>query len=341
MTAWLVWGAGAIGGTIGGFLRRAGHDVTFVDVAAEHVAAIRTAGLRIEGPVATFAVKAPAYLPDELQGTFDAVLLCVKGQHTSTAARALQPFLAAEGFVASLQNGLNDRHITEVIGAQRTIAAFVNFGADYVEPGRILYGGRGALAVGELDGRITERLTRLHAALRDFDETVKRTQNIRGYLWGKLAYSSLLFATALSHLPMGEALARPDWAPLWHGLAGEAIAVAAAEKVRPEGFNGFKPAAYLPGGSASDRQASLDGMIAYRQTTTKNHSGMWRDMAVRRRKTEVDEQPGLIVRIGAMHGLDCPLLHRLVDMIHAVEAGTRGFDESNIAELARLAVATR
>ena len=40
----LIWGAGAIGGTVGAFLKRAGHDITFVDVEREHVAAIGDPG---------------------------------------------------------------------------------------------------------------------------------------------------------------------------------------------------------------------------------------------------------------------------------------------------------
>ena len=47
----LIWGAGAIGGSVGAWLKRAGHDISFVEVAAEHVAAIRSPGLRITGPV--------------------------------------------------------------------------------------------------------------------------------------------------------------------------------------------------------------------------------------------------------------------------------------------------
>ena len=62
----LIWGAGAIGGSVGAWLKRAGHDITFVDVVAEHVAAIRGDGLRITGPVEEFTVAAPAFLPEEL-----------------------------------------------------------------------------------------------------------------------------------------------------------------------------------------------------------------------------------------------------------------------------------
>src|SRR5437660_12932442 len=58
------------------------------------------------------------------------------------------------------------------------MGCFVNFGADYLEPGVIQYAGRGAVVVGEIDGRVTPRLVELHRALRDFEERAILTTNI-------------------------------------------------------------------------------------------------------------------------------------------------------------------
>ena len=71
--------------------------------------------------------------------------------------------------MVSAQNGLNELAIARIVGQQRTVGAFVNFGADYLEPGVIHYGGRGAVVVGEIDGQITPRVTALRDALLDFD----------------------------------------------------------------------------------------------------------------------------------------------------------------------------
>ncbi|MGH7125533.1 MAG: ketopantoate reductase family protein, partial [Stellaceae bacterium] len=203
----LVWGAGAIGGTAGAHLARAGHDVLFVDRAADHVAAINEHGLSITGPVTEFKVAARAAIPEQVQGRFETVLLCVKAQDTEGAARALVPHLAEDGCVVSLQNGLNERVIAEVVGKERTVGAFVNFGADYITPGVILFGGRGAVVVGEIDGRITPRAERLHRLLREFDERAVLSPNIWGYLWAKLAYGAMLFATALTNASIADCLA--------------------------------------------------------------------------------------------------------------------------------------
>jgi 2-dehydropantoate 2-reductase len=239
----LVWGAGAIGGAAGAWLKRAGHDVSFVDVVPEHVAAIRGPGLRITGPVEQFSIGAPAYTPDEVPGVWQHIFLAVKAQHTEAATRALTPHLAQDGYVLSLQNGLNENIIARIVGSDRTIGAFINFGADWMAPGEILFGGRGAVVLGELDGRMTPRLAELHAVMRDFEPDAITTPDIWSYLWGKLGYGAMLFAQALGQQGIADCLARPELLPLWRRLGEEAITVALAEGVEPRGFNGYDIAA--------------------------------------------------------------------------------------------------
>jgi 2-dehydropantoate 2-reductase len=330
----LIWGAGAIGGTIGAYLKRAGHDIVFVDVVPEHVAAINASGLHIEGPVETFTVKAPAFTPDRLSGRFERILLCVKAQHTEGAAKALLPHLTEDGMVVSAQNGLNELTISRIVGAQRTIGAFVNFGADYLDPGRIIYAGRGAVVLGEIDGKMTKRLAKLHELMLDFDRDAIATDNIWGYLWAKLGYGAMLFATALTNDSIADGLALPQYFGLWHALGSEVMAVAKAEKVRPLGFNGFDPAAFVPGADRSQTQHSIDEMVGHNRKSAKSHSGVWRDLAVRKRKTEVDAQIAIIADIAEKHGLKAPITRRLVTLIHDVEDGRRPLDRANLDRLA-------
>src|SRR4029078_10432089 len=104
----LIWGAGAIGGTLGAYLSRAGHDVRFVDSVGDHVDAINASGLTINGPIAEFTVRAPAFRPAEISGEWDTILLATKAHHTEAATRELAPHLARDGCVVSVQNGLNE-----------------------------------------------------------------------------------------------------------------------------------------------------------------------------------------------------------------------------------------
>src|SRR6188472_2198397 len=97
----LVWGAGAIGGTLGAYLARAGHDVTLVDTVREHVDAVNAAGLTITGPIATFTTPVPALTPDDVSGEWDTIILATKAHHTEPATRSLAPHLAKQGCVVS------------------------------------------------------------------------------------------------------------------------------------------------------------------------------------------------------------------------------------------------
>jgi len=323
---------------MGAFLARAGHDVTLVDTVAEHVAAIRRSGLAITGPIAEFSTPVPAFTPDALDGTWHTIILATKAHHTPDAARALLPHLDAAGCVVSAQNGLNELAIAEVVGEERTVGAFVNFGADYLEPGVVLYGGRGTVAVGEAfgppDARLSPRVLRIRDAWRDFDERAIATANIFGYLWAKEAYGAMLFATALTNDSIADALGAPQYRVLYIALAREILAVAHSQGVHPEPFDGFDPAAYLPNAPDGAASRSLDDLVAHNRKSAKTHSGIWRDLAVRKRPTEVDAQLGIIVRLGAEAGVPTPLTARVVAMIQEIERGERPLARENLEALA-------
>jgi 2-dehydropantoate 2-reductase len=328
-------GAGAIGGSVGAWLKRAGHDICFVDVVPEHVVTIRGDGLRVTGPVEQFTVAVPAFLPEEVSGSWQHIFLAVKAQHTEAATRALTPHLAQDGFVLSLQNGLNELIIQRIVGRDRTIGAFINFGADWMAPGEILFGNRGAVVLGELDSAMTPRLEALHAVMRDFEPDAITTPTIWSYLWGKLGYGAMLFAQALGQKGIADCLARPELLPLWRRLGEEAIVVALAEGVEPRGFNGYDIDAFRPGADEAVAKQSVAAMVAFNSASAKTHSGVWRDLAIRKRRTEVDVQIAPIAEIGARHGIDCRATRKLVEMIHEVEEGRRPMTDDNLLELAR------
>ena len=202
-----ICGAGAIGGFTGASLARAGHDVLLVDAAEAHVAAINAHGLTIERPGAPDELQVPAVTPDKLTGPRDLVLLSVKSQHTAAALDAVVPCLSPTGTIVALQNGLNEELISSRIGAARTVGCLVNFGADWQAPGRIQWGGPGAIVLGELDGRVTPRVKDLAQLLAAAGET-QITQNIWGVKWSKHVYGALLFATALVDATVHEVVAR-------------------------------------------------------------------------------------------------------------------------------------
>ncbi|ERK13810.1 2-dehydropantoate 2-reductase [Pantoea sp. AS-PWVM4] len=317
----VIWGAGAIGGVIGAAFIAAGQPVIFVDNVAEHVAAINLQGLRITGPLGEKVVRAQAFLPEQLTGHYRCVLLAVKSHHTAGAIQQIAPHLAPEGFVVSLQNGLNERVIADSIGVDRTVGAFLNFGADFLEPGVIHHGGRGAVVIGELDGIARPRTEMLHRLLLNVDAAAILTPNIWGFLWAKMIYGALLFATALTNDSIADVLAMPRFRPVLTALAQEIGSVAHAQHIVLQGFDGFDPAAFLPDASPDHTRQSFDDMVAHNRRSAKSHSGIWRDLAVRKRQTEIDAQIAPAIAIGLSVNVPMPLTSRLVQLIHEVEQG--------------------
>jgi 2-dehydropantoate 2-reductase len=334
----LIWGAGAIGGILGAYWARAGVPVLMVDIVPEHVTACATIGLSIEGPVEEFTQVVPCVTPDQLSGTYSRIVLAVKAQATEAALAQLKPHLAEDGFVLSAQNGLNEHVIAQHVGPQRTMGAFVNYGADWVGPGVILFGNRGAVVVGEIDNSLQPRTEAMFKLLQLFEPDAVLTQDIWAYLWGKLGYGAMLFATALTPDSMTINFADPARGPALMGLAREVMLTARAEGVDPKPFNGFKPAAFMPDADDTAALQSLADLADFNSKTAKTHTGIYRDLAVRKRKTEVDPQVGAVTVIAAKHGIKTPLLNRLVELIHDIEDGNREMSVETFHELTKVIV---
>ena len=329
-------GAGAIGGVLGAYLVRDGNDVTFCDIDEDHVNAINQNGLRIEGPKETFTVEGRAYTPAELvqrNPILKTVFLCVKAQHTEIALRPFLPLINDKTQVVSFQNGLCENVISRLIGKEKTIGCFVNFSADYLEPGRILYGGTASLYLGELDGTISPRIRELEKTLQCWGPA-EVTDNIWGYLWSKMSYAGLLYATALVDETMAAVVRKKDLRDTLMELCSEILEVANIEGVKPISFDDWVPALVYP--RDRDQEAldhQLEELAERMATNKKTKSGIWRDLAVRKRKTEIDSQLVPIIELGASHGVSMPLTTELVSMIKDLEVGAIQMDWKNLYSL--------
>ena len=234
--------------------------------------------------------------------------VAVKSHHTAAAAELLRGRLDPGGYVVSFQNGLTADTLAAVVGPGRVVTSFVNFGADLLEPGRIMQGNVGTFRVGEPGGGISDRVRELADAL----PYAEATGNIMGFLWGKEAYGAMLWAGAVSDLSIADSLEDPKWRPLMLAIAREVLAQA---PVRPEGFDGFEP---------DDLEGSLARLVTFNRHSAKSHSGIYRDLMVRKRKTEVD----------GLGDLDGPLTTYTAELIRAIERGERTCEVANLELLA-------
>lgn len=335
-SSFTIFGAGAIGGIVGVHLLEAGYDVTFVEANEAHVEAIRENGLKLSG-TRECTVHPKILTPSEVRAPVERVLLAVKSRHTEDALRVIAPALAPNGYVLSLQNGLEEYKIARAVGEERTLGAFLTFGGHYLQPGEVVYGGPGTFRIGELDGQRTERIEQLRDALATLQE-VEITDNIFGYLWAKMALGAIYFATALVNEDVPDLLEQQRYTALFANIAAEVVAVAEAAGVHVESFDGFDPKVFRFGSPRDPEEirTAWEAQKAYWDGHVQRRTGVWRDLAVHRRKTEVDELIGAIVRTAERRGQRVPRVEAVVRLVQEVERGQRELGAHNLEDLCLL-----
>ncbi len=295
----LIAGCGALGSVFGGFLRRAGFAVTLLGRTA-HLAAIESAGLRIDGLWGEHLVHGFAFARGarDLAGEFDAALLAVKAYDTRAMAELIAPHLARQGVVISLQNGLgNVETVESAVGAERSLGARVIFGAVVPRPGQVSVTvfadptAIGALRAGA--DPALDRAARTWAARIDAAGVpAVHTDRLPALLWAKAFYNAALNPLgALLGVHYGRLPERPDSRAIMDAVIDEAHAVARAEAVE------------LPWRDADDYRREFYGRLV--PATHDHRSSMLQDLE-RGRRTEVDAINGAIWQRGAQRGIRTP-----------------------------------
>ena len=326
----LVAGAGALGSVLGGFLQRAGHDVTLLGRAA-HLEAIRARGLRIDGLWGDHRVEGLclATTPADARGPFDAVLITVKSYDTDRMAAAVAPLLAADGVAISLQNGLgNAEALVEHVGRARVLAARVIFGAElmatgharvtvYADPVLIGTWDGGADTPGGLPHGAPHTGAMPVSPARRWAEHLNAAgvpaaycEDIRAALWGKVLYNAALNPLgALLGVHYGALAEQTHTRAIMDAVIEEAFAVARADGAR------------LAWASAAEYRAVFYGRLV--PSTFDHRSSMLQDLE-RGRATEIDAINGQVWQRGAAHGIVTPVNELLTRLVHAREAVGRG-----------------
>ncbi len=329
----VIIGAGAIGGITGAYMARNGVDVTLVEQADDHFEAIRQDGLQIDG-IDTFTVRPTILHPSELRGPLGLVIVAVKTQHTASALDLIQPHLTPESVVMPLQNGISALWIAERIGQERTVPSSITTNNFYTSPGHLTYNRKGVVHVGESDGRVTPRVEEI-VQLLSYAYDAHASDNVWGYIWSKMVAGSMTFTTALVDAPMGAILTKSDrHKRMFARIGSETAAVAQARGVRLEPGDDLDPNGLLPGVSESTMLREVDRFAEHAMNV---YSGVWRDIAVRKRRTEGDTLIGPLIDEGARQGVAMPLNRAMRQLLADVEDGKRPQAWDNLDELIAIA----
>jgi 2-dehydropantoate 2-reductase len=223
----------------------AGHEVWAIDRWKEHVEAMRTKGLRLEGASGERSVRLNATTDPREAGPCDLVILATKAMHVAQAAASIPPLLNADTPVLSIQNGLGGpQAAASVLGTERVMVGVVGgFGASMRGPGHAHHNGMELVRLGEFGGPITPRLKKVEDTWLGAGFRVKVFDDIDQLVWEKLlcncAYSG---PCAVAECTIGEVMADPDLSRISATCAAEGFAVAQKKGVRL-GFD--DPVAYV------------------------------------------------------------------------------------------------
>ncbi|HYD57009.1 MAG TPA: 2-dehydropantoate 2-reductase [Burkholderiales bacterium] len=297
-------GTGAMGSVYAGLLASAGHEVWAIDAWREHVEAMRSSGLRLEGKSGDRTVKVQATTDAKEAGPCDLVILATKAMHVAAAAQAVKAhLLGKDTAVLSIQNGLGGPDAAaSILGRDRVMVGVVGgFGASMRAPGHAHHNGMELVRLGEFGGPITERLRKVEAVWAGAGFKVKLFDDIDQLVWEKLlcncAYSG---PCALAECTIGEVMADPDLAKISASCAAEGYAVAMKKKIRL-GFS--DPVAYVRdfGSKIPNARPSvlLDLML--------------------KKKSEIDVINGSIPRVGAEVGVPAPVNDAVTSLVKAKE----------------------
>jgi 2-dehydropantoate 2-reductase len=331
-----VLGTGGIGSSVGADLTRAGHDVTLIDQWPAHVEAMKAKGLRVVMPDGEFTAPVTAHhLCDvcTLNREFDFVLLAAKSYDARWMAEFIRPYLAADGVLVGVQNGMNEEAIAPIVGRERVIGCAFELSAEVFTPGlvqRNTLRERTWFGLGELDGTVTPRLKELEEIMSAVG-TVALTQNITGAKWAKLVNSSMILAPfGMLKLQSWQAIEIPEVFRLCIQLGRETVAVGAALGYTIEPIFGLSAAEFM-GSTDEIVEKLLRTIVIHHGETSRQVRGVVLQDYLKGRLTETDWLSGLVVRKGAEAGVPTPANAAVVEINRRIRAGELKPDRANLA----------
>src|SRR5215216_2469603 len=342
-------GTGAVGGYAGAHMVQAGEDVTFIDPWPEHVEHMRKAWLRVTHArdVPKFSVPVRAlHLTDAQQLSkekpVDIAFVCMKSYDTAWATMLIQQYLAADGYVVSLQNCMNEETIAGIVGWGKTLGCIASsITVNLPAPGHIHRGaGKGGAAhtvfrAGEVHGRVTARAEEVCRLVGTAD-SAKVTGNLWGERWSKLVTNVMGNGlSACSGLPGGAMLQSEPIRRFSTRLGSEAIRVGQAQGYQLEEILHLPPETIARAGEGDEAAIAACDTQRFKdagRTSAEQRPSMGQDMQ-KGRRTEIEYLNGFVVREGEKLGLTCRANAVLTDLVKRVERGELAADPKHITEL--------
>ena len=328
-----IYGAGSLGTILGAYITRAGEAIDLVNRNKAHVEALRANGAHVTGTV-EFTQKVNVLFPDEMTGLYDIILLMTKQQQNRQVVSMLKEHLADDGVIVTLQNGLPEPEIAEIVGEQRVIGCTVAWGATLLGPGVSELTSEPdslSFSMGYLSTQEPNHAQDVKSLLEKMG-TVVLDDNFIGSRWSKLLINaSFSGMSAVCGSTFGQAAADKQSRRVVQGIIKECIDVCAKAGIRIEPVQGKDIVKLL------DYSGPIKKFLSYViiPIAIKKHAllkaSMLQDLE-KGKLTEVDSINGAVCAMGRKVGVPTPLNDKVVELVHAFEKGLKKPGFHNVAE---------
>lgn len=317
-----IYGAGSLGTILGAYITKNGGRIELINRNKAHVEALRNNGARVTGTV-EFSQPVKAYTPDEMSGEYDIIFLMTKQQQNNEVVTYLKKFLAEDGVIVTLQNGIPELQIGDIIGEERVLGCTVAWGATMKEPGVCeLTSAPDSLtfSLGSLQVEPNAHIKEVKALL-ELMGPVEIDRNFIGSRWSKLLINSAFSGmSAVLGCTFGEAAGNKASRRIVQALIKESIDVCAAGNIRIEPVQGKDIVKLLDYKGRIKKAISFFIIPIAIRKHAKLKASMLQDLE-KGKKTEVDAINGVVSTFGSKVNTPTPMNDKVVEIIHRIENG--------------------
>ena len=317
-----IYGAGSLGTVLGAFITKNGGEIELINRNKPHIEALQRDGAKIVGTV-NMVQKVNCYTPDQMSGLYDIIFLMTKQQQNREVVSFLKAYLAPDGVIVTLQNGLPELAVSEIVGENRTLGCTVAWGATMTGPGVVELTSSPDSLTFSL-GAMTPEPNPLIGEVRDLLSLMGKVDldpNFIGSRWSKLLINSAFsgMSTVLG-CTFGEAAKDKASRRIVQALIKECIDVCAAGGIKIEPVQGKDAVKLLNYNGPVKKAVSFFIIPIAIRKHAHIKASMLQDIE-KGKKTEVDAINGVVCAYGRKTGVPTPMNDKVVEIIHKIEEG--------------------
>ncbi|MBQ8268893.1 MAG: ketopantoate reductase family protein [Clostridia bacterium] len=331
MKRYAIYGAGSLGTVLGAFVTKNGGKIDLINRNKAHVEALQKNGAIIKGTV-EMTVPVTALTPDAMTGKYDVILLLTKQLLNPEVVAFLKDYLADDGVIVTLQNGLPEPGIAEIVGSHRTMGCVVEWGAALTAPGVCTLTSEVdslSFHMGKMDGITDEKFHEVKALL-ELMCPVHEEQNLIGARWSKL----LINATFSG---LGTVVG---------GVFGDVSENKAARKVAVRAMKECIDVGHAAGATFAPVQSkNITALFYYKNALKRAFATLLIPIAMKKHRNiepsmlqdlkkgkpcEIAAINGVVCDYGKKYGVKTPINDRIVEIVRKCESGALSPKAENI-----------